>query len=60
AAVMGDWYNDVSLFDTKAIKVTVANAIPEIKMKADIITSKTNDEEGAAEFFEMVLKAKSG
>lgn len=58
AVVMGDWYNDISLFDTKAVKVAVANAIPEIRMKADIITSKTNNEEGAAEFFEMLLKAK--
>jgi len=60
AAVLGDWYNDISLFDTKAIKAAVANAIPEIIKKADIVTKKSNNEEGAAEFFEMILRAKKG
>jgi len=60
ASVLGDWYNDISLFDTKAIKAAVANAIPEIIKKADIVTKKSNNEEGAAEFFEMILRAKKG
>ena len=58
AAVLGDWYNDISLFETDALKVAVANAIPEIKRMADIVTSKSNNSEGAAEFFLNVLKAK--
>ena len=57
-AVMGDWYNDRSLFETKALKVAVANAVDEIKELADFITTRTNDEGGAAEFLEMVLEAK--
>ena len=58
AAVLGDWYNDISLFETDALKVAVANAIPEIKRMADIVTSKSNNSEGAAEFFLNVLKPK--
>jgi len=58
AAVLGDWYNDISLFETDAFKVAVANAIPEIKRMADMVTSKSNNEEGAAKFFKKVLKAK--
>ena len=58
AAIIGDWYNDVSLFETPAVKVTLANGISELKRKADIIIDKSNEEEGVAEFFEMVLKAK--
>ena len=58
AAVLGDWYNDISLFETNAYKVAVANAIPEIKRMADMVTSKSNNEEGAAKFFRKVLKAK--
>jgi Cof subfamily protein (haloacid dehalogenase superfamily) len=58
AAVIGDWYNDITMFQTKAIKVAVANAIPELLNAADIITTKSNREDGAAEFFEMVLKSK--
>lgn len=58
SAVIGDWYNDITMFQTKAMKVAVANAIPELKNTADLITSGTNREDGTAEFFEMVLKSK--
>ena len=57
-AVIGDWYNDISMFETKAVKVAVANAIPELRDSADIVTSKSNKEDGISEFFEMVLKSK--
>jgi hydroxymethylpyrimidine pyrophosphatase-like HAD family hydrolase len=57
-AVIGDWYNDISMFRTKAVKVAVANAIPELLRLADIVTIKSNNEDGVAEFFEMVLKSK--
>lgn len=57
-AVMGDWYNDRSLFRTKALKIAVANAVTEIKLMADYITKKTNDEDATAEFMEMVIEAK--
>ncbi len=57
-AVMGDWYNDRTMFETGAIKIAVANAVPEIKNMADYITSKTNNEDAVAEFLEMLLRAK--
>ena len=60
AAVVGDWYNDISLFKTKAFKVALANAVPEIKRMADLITERSNNEDGTAEFLEKVLKAKRG
>ncbi len=60
SAVIGDWYNDNSLFETPAYKVTLANGIPELKRKADFITKKDNNEDGVAEFLEEVLKAKTG
>ena len=56
--VVGDWYNDISLFDTKAIKVAPKNAIPELKKKADYILKTTNNEEAIADFLEALLKAK--
>jgi hydroxymethylpyrimidine pyrophosphatase-like HAD family hydrolase len=58
AAVIGDWYNDITMFQTKAIKVAMVNAIPELINVADIVTTKSNREDGTAEFFEMVLKSK--
>ena len=57
-AVLGDWYNDISMFDTYALKIAVANAVPEVMLKANVVTRGTNEDEGACEFFEMVLKSK--
>jgi Cof subfamily protein (haloacid dehalogenase superfamily) len=57
-AVIGDWYNDITMFDTNAYKVAVANAIPELINNADFVTAQTNREDGTAEFFELVLKSK--
>ncbi len=59
-AVVGDWYNDIALFQTNALKVALSNAVPEIKKFADIKLSKNNNEDGAGEFLEMVLNAKVG
>jgi hypothetical protein len=58
AAVIGDWYNDITMFQTNAVKVAVANAIPELINTADYVTTKSNRDDGTAEFFEMVLKSK--
>ncbi len=57
-AVMGDWYNDRTMFETGAMKIAVDNAVPEIKNMADYVTSKTNNEDAVAEFLEMLLRAK--
>lgn len=57
-AVIGDWYNDRTMFETGALKIAVANAVPEIKGMADYVTSKTNNEDAVAEFLEMLLRAK--
>ncbi len=59
-AAVGDWYNDRELFEEAGVKVAVANAVPEITRMADIVTERNNDEDGVAEFLEMVLKAKRG
>lgn len=59
AAVIGDWYNDISLFQTKAFKVALENAVPEIKRMADLVINKDNNHDGVAEFLEMMLKSKT-
>lgn len=58
-AVFGDWYNDVSLFETDALKIAPQNAVAELKHNADIVLKKTNDEDAVSEFLEDLLKAKS-
>lgn len=57
-AIMGDWYNDRPLFQSRALKVAVQNAVPEIKRMADHITEGTNNDTGVEEFLEAILKAK--
>jgi Cof subfamily protein (haloacid dehalogenase superfamily) len=58
-AVIGDWYNDLSLFQKNTVNVAVANAVAELKRNADIVTEKSNNEDGVAEFLEMLLKSKN-
>ena len=57
-AVLGDWYNDLSMFEINGMKITLQNSIPEIKKAADYIIKKTNNEEGVADFLEALLQAK--
>ncbi|MEW6506657.1 MAG: HAD-IIB family hydrolase [Bacteroidota bacterium] len=57
-AVLGDWYNDKSLFETDALKIAVANAVPEIKRLSDMVTKSSNNEGGVNEFLKLLLKAK--
>lgn len=58
-AVIGDWHNDISMFLPKVLKVTLSNSLPELKRMADIEIPKDNNNDGAAEFLEMVLKTKN-
>lgn len=52
--VMGDWYNDRQLFDFGGINIALENAVPELKHRADFITSKSNNEDGVGEFLKLV------
>ena len=56
AAVLGDWYNDISMFRLDSLKVAMANAVDQIRDSADIILNRTNNEDGTAEFLELVFK----
>ena len=57
-AVLGDWYNDLSLFESNALKITPQNGIAELKKSADYVLNKTNNEDGVADFLEALLKSK--
>lgn len=58
-AVIGDWHNDMPLFNYGAFNVAVQNAIPELKRKADYVTKCTNNEDAVGEVLEMILKYKT-
>jgi len=57
-AVIGDWHNDMPLFDYGAYNIAVQNAIPELKRKADYVTESTNNEDAVGEVLEIVQKYK--
>jgi Cof subfamily protein (haloacid dehalogenase superfamily) len=57
-AVVGDWHNDMPLFDYGAFNFAVQNAIPELKRKADYITNCTNNEDAVSEVLDIVYKNK--
>jgi Cof subfamily protein (haloacid dehalogenase superfamily) len=57
-AVLGDWYNDRELFRAGGLKIAVANAVSEIKYHSDYVTKRTNDEDGAAEFLNMLMDVR--
>jgi Cof subfamily protein (haloacid dehalogenase superfamily) len=58
-AVIGDWHNDLPLFDYGAYNIAVQNAIPELKRRADYITDSTNDEDAVGEVLEMIYNYKT-
>ncbi len=53
-AVVGDWHNDMPLFDFGAYNIAVQNAIPELKRKAEYVTNSTNNEDAVGEVLELV------
>ncbi len=50
--VFGDSHNDLGLFSSAGTKIAVANAIDELKEKADIVLPHTNDEDAVAKYLD--------
>lgn len=57
-ATLGDWFNDRDLFEYGGFNVAVQNAVAELKLKADYITERTNEDDGVAEFLKLVYDAQ--
>jgi Cof subfamily protein (haloacid dehalogenase superfamily) len=50
--VFGDSVNDLGMFELAGTSVAVANALDEVKAKADVVLEHTNDEDAVAKFLE--------
>ncbi|NPA03797.1 MAG: HAD-IIB family hydrolase [Epsilonproteobacteria bacterium] len=48
--VFGDSYNDLGMFEEAEVKIAVANAVKELKQKATLTLSRSNDEDGVAHY----------
>ncbi|WP_216828715.1 Cof-type HAD-IIB family hydrolase [Alkalihalobacterium elongatum] len=55
--VMGDSYNDLSMFAVAGYAVAMENAAPILKENSDFVT-KTNDEDGVAVYLETLIEGK--
>ncbi|MDE5415046.1 Cof-type HAD-IIB family hydrolase [Alkalihalobacterium chitinilyticum] len=53
--VMGDSYNDLSMFEIAGQAIAMENAAPILKENSDAVT-KTNDQDGVAIFLETLLE----
>ncbi len=53
--VFGDSHNDLGLFEVAGTKIAVANAIKELKEKADIVLPHTNDEDAVAKYLDKTV-----
>jgi len=53
--VFGDSYNDIGIFENAGTKVAVANAIDELKERADIILDESNNEDAVAKYLQKEL-----
>ena len=58
-AVLGDFQNDIEAFEHAGIGVAMKNAVWELKEKSNMVTEKSNDEDGAAEFFKLIYKIRT-
>lgn len=58
-AVLGDFQNDIDAFERAGLGVAMQNAVWELKQRADFVTKATNDQNGAAEFFEIIYRIKT-
>ncbi|WP_457745038.1 HAD-IIB family hydrolase [Sulfurimonas sp.] len=50
--VFGDNYNDIGMFELANTSVAVANAQEDVKKRADVVLTRSNDEDGVAEYLE--------
>jgi Cof subfamily protein (haloacid dehalogenase superfamily) len=57
--VIGDWYNDVELFEFGATNVTLNNGILDLKKRADYISPYSNDEGGMEDFLNLLYNSKN-
>lgn len=51
----GDWLNDLPLFQTAGLAIAPANAVPEVKAQAGIVSSLSNDQDFIAFEIEKLL-----
>ncbi len=57
-AAIGDYANDMEMCEFAGVAAAMRNGMSELKRHADYVTRLSNDEDGVAEFLEMIIRAK--
>jgi Cof subfamily protein (haloacid dehalogenase superfamily) len=57
-AAIGDYVNDIEMCRFAGVSAAVLNAISDLKDRVDFVLRSTNDDDGAAEFFRLILAAQ--
>jgi Cof subfamily protein (haloacid dehalogenase superfamily) len=60
SASIGDYTNDIEMCKFTGVSAAMCNGTAELQSLADIVTTRTNDEDGVAEFFDMILSQRAG
>jgi hypothetical protein len=58
-AVIGDWYNDMDLFNFGGLNIALKNAVPRLRYLADYVIPKTNNEDGVGDFLKFLYEVKN-
>ncbi len=58
-AVLGDFQNDIEAFEHAGVGVAMKNAVWELKERSNMVTTRTNHEDGAAEFFDLIYELRT-
>ena len=53
---VGDYANDFELLEEAGVSVAIANAMDELKQKADYISELSNEESGVAQLIDLILQ----
>ena len=53
---VGDYANDFELLEEAGVSVAIANAMDELKLKADYVTDLSNEESGVAQLLDLILQ----
>jgi hydroxymethylpyrimidine pyrophosphatase-like HAD family hydrolase len=59
-ASIGDYTNDLEMCKFTGVSAAMRNGCDELKAVTDVVTLRTNDEDGVAEFLRLILAQHEG
>ncbi len=60
SASIGDYTNDIEMCKFTGVSAAMRNGCNELKAVTDVVTLRSNEEDGVAEFFRLILSHRTG